>query len=206
MTRYALVSAPRASALPHRGSARRRLGRLALVDHGPRVGEDAEASIIDRHGAADLRIPCESSALVARNHKTPRAAQGQKLPGRGGRQAPRVRLTEPWIREASCGVPRQQLRTPPLAAVSLPRRPRYLSGSVVADPRCCSRSATRRSGSRRLGSPAATKQEPRETDCSDSIDPRADVRFARRESSSQATSVGPWRFSSASGIGLARAA
>jgi hypothetical protein len=83
MTRYALVSTPRGSALQYRRDARRagrRLGRLAPVDHDASVGGDAEASIIDRDGAADSRIPCESSALVARDHTRPGAAQGQELP------------------------------------------------------------------------------------------------------------------------------
>jgi hypothetical protein len=44
------------------------------------------------------------------------------------------------------------------------------------------------------------------TDYWSSIDPIADARFVGRESSSQATPVGPWWFLSASGTGTARTA
>lgn len=96
MTRYALVSAPRGSALQYRGDARgagRRLGRLAPVDHGARVGGDAEASIIDRDGAAGLRIRCESGALVARDHRAARQTRDPELDQRGRRRSPRRLLT-----------------------------------------------------------------------------------------------------------------
>lgn len=57
------------------------------------------------------------------------------------------------------------------------------------------------SPNRRTGISAA-----RQAECWIAIDPIADARFSRRESSSQATPVGPWCFSWASGTGIARTA
>ena len=84
-------------------------------------------------------------------------------------------------------------------------RPEYGSGTKALVASLAHRLPRRsRSGTFPTDAPASPRR--RQAECWIAIDPIADTRFARRESSSQATPVGPWWFSWASGTGIARTA
>ena len=134
MTRHALVSVPRGSALQYRGGARRagrRLGRLAPVDHDAAlVGMQKPASSTRRRGG--LADPLRKQRSHRPRPNDARSGSRAGAPRRRGKGRPRAsprRGADTWIREAPCGVPRQRLRTsPPLGVVPLPRTTRSTAG------------------------------------------------------------------------------
>lgn len=132
-----------------------------------------------RHGALDA--PGASQAIESCKQQSSSAAGGGLTAGIGHRQPRRRRQRLSPARAprqvslraspATCFAPKRRLAARNLVAsrsgsmrqssAGAPRcrlheRPRYLSGSVVAHPGCCSWSATHRSGSLRLGSQRAT--------------------------------------------------
>lgn len=127
---------------------------------------------------AALRISVEDPARLPQPDRPARQAHRRvhprrrtQVPRRAHRQLPATgHPTEPSSRRSSRSTAgrcsdRRSAPTDPdrtLDALLLPRRPRHLTGSVVADPGFCFESATRPSGSPRLSSLPAILQKRRE--------------------------------------------